>query len=221
MTALDAMQTIQIITVFASAVTVILAIYAITLTSRLIKEARTYILASQLSPIKIEPKKEAPPAPEPPRVSAEVEQQKATGPSEGPAQPERQAEPQPASPVHEAPPLSEAPRLTRIEDILIVFGLEGIVIFDSLGQVVEYAGKVEPSKVAAIMTELINVALMSGESTSGITIWNSSQIVIAVIGKIEAKTIYLYAKAPPETTREDITRLIESSRFLLESITGK
>lgn len=221
MTALDAMQTIQIITVFASAVTVILAIYAITLTSRLIKEARTYILASQLSPIKIEPKKEAPPAPEPPRVSAEVEQQKATGPSEGPAQPERQAEPQPASPVHEAPPLSEAPRLTRIEDILTVFGLEGIVIFDSLGQVVEYAGKVEPSKVAAIMTELINVALMSGESTSGITIWNSSQIVIAVIGKIEAKTIYLYAKAPPETTREDITRLIESSRFLLESITGK
>ena len=221
MTTLDALQTIQIIAMFASVVTVILAIYAITLTSRLIREARTYILASQLSPIKIEPKKEAPPAPEPARTPAEAEQQKAAEIPERPAQPERPAEPQPTPHAQEAQPLLEAPRLTRIEDILTVFGLEGIVIFDSLGQVVEYAGKVEPGKVAAVMTELFNVAMMSGESTSGITMWNGSQIVVAVIGKIEAKTIYLYAKAPPETTKEDIARLIESSKFLLESIIGK
>ncbi len=221
MTSIDALQAIQIIAVFASVITVILAIYAITLTGRLIKEARTYILASQLSPIKIGPKKESPPAPEPARATAEAEQQKVAELSERPAQSEGQAEPQPISPTQEAQPLTEAPRLTRIEDILTAFGLEGIVIFDSLGHVVEYAGTVEPGKVAAIMTELFNVALMSGESTSGITMWNGSQIIIAVIGKIETKTIYLYAKAPPETTREDITRLIETSRFLLESIIGK
>lgn len=216
MTALDAMQTIQLIAIFASAVTVILAIYAIILTSRLIKEARTYILASQITPIKLEPKREAPPVSEVIRD----EQQKVTEAPVKPVQPEQQAAP-PSPSAEAAQPLLEAPRLDKIEDVLIVFGLEGIVIFDSLGQVIEYAGKVEPGKVAAIMTELYNVVLMSGESASGITIWDNSQVIITSIGKIDTKTIYLYAKAPLETTREEINRLIDTSRYLLESMTRK
>lgn len=216
MAALDAMQTIQLIAIFASAVTVILAIYAIVLTSRLIKEARTYILASQITPIKIESRKEAPPA----QVTERTEEQKDVVVPEKPIQPEQQAAPAP-SPTPEPQPLLEAPKLDKIEDVLTVFGLEGIVIFDSLGQVIEYAGKVEPGKVAAIMTELYNVALMSGEPASGITIWDSSQIIITNIGKVDTKMIYLYAKVPLETTKEDINRLIETSKYLLESITRK
>lgn len=216
MAALDAMQIIQIIAIFASAVTVILAIYAIILTSRLIKEARTYILASQITPIKLEPKREGAVAPE----TVRSEQQKVVETPVRPVQPEPQVAPE-SPPTEEARTVLEAPKLDKIEDILIVFGLEGIVIFDSLGQVIEYAGKVEPGKVAAIMTELYNVVLMSGESASGITIWDGSQVIITSIGKIETKTIYLYAKAPMEISREEINRLIETSKYLLESMTKK
>ncbi|MEM1517795.1 MAG: hypothetical protein QXQ02_06060 [Halobacteria archaeon] len=216
MAVLDAMQTIQIIAIFASTVTVILAIYAIILTSRLIKEARTYILASQITPIKLGTKREPPSIPETERS----EQQKVIEAPVKPIQPEQQVA-TPPPPTGEAQPVLEAPRLDKIEDILIVFGLEGIVIFDSLGQVIEYAGRVEPGKVAAIMTELYNVVLMSGESASGITIWDGSQIIITSIGKIDTKTIYLYAKAPLETTKEDINRLTETCKYLLESMTRK
>ncbi len=220
MTVMDAVQTIQIIAIFASVVTVILAIYAITLTSRLIREARAYILASQLSPLKIEPRKEAPPAHRPMDAVKEAEQQKAPGLIETSAPAVQQAAPSPP-PAPEAQPLIEAPKLTRIEDILIAFGLEELVIFDSLGQVIDYAGKSEPGRVAAMMTELINVVMMADETPSGITIWNNLQTIIAVIGRVDAKTIYLYAKAPVEASKEDINRLIESSRYFIESLTRK
>ncbi len=187
---------------------------ALQITVREVPQAQQAEAQPEARPVTAEPT-QVPPA------EGEAEQLRPSGPSRVQAVEGQSAvAPQPVVQQPTAPPPEEPPTFSSLNEIARHYGLQGVVLFDSAGQVIDYVGSVEPEKVAALLAEAYSVVSMSNEGVKLIVLEDDVNEAVARLEAFTEREVYVYVRPSGKVSHESLRRAIASCSSLLYSMLG-
>ncbi|MCS7094612.1 MAG: hypothetical protein NZ988_02215 [Thaumarchaeota archaeon] len=133
--------------------------------------------------------------------------------------------PQPAPQPVEEVPLStpkEPPRPATVEreisdlrDLMTVFGLKSVLLFDSAGHVVDNVGEEDPERMAALLTEAFTVILMANDRVSSFAMLDGVVGAVVRIATVDEREVYAYFRVEGPLDTDMLRKLTESCRRVL------
>ena len=127
---------------------------------------------------------------------------------------------QPAGQQTQAPPPEEPLTFSSLDEIARRYGLQGVVLFDSAGQVIDYAGSIEPEKVAALLAEAYSVISMSNEGVRLILLEDDVNEAVAKLETLTEREVYVYVRSSGKTPHDSLRRAIASCSSFLHAMLG-
>ena len=154
-------------------------------------------------------------------VEKEAEEARTPGPTplqvfEGPTA----TAPQPVGQQPQAPPPEEPLTFSSLDELARHYGLQGVVIFDSAGQVIDYVGSVEPEKVAALLAEAYSVISMSNEGVRLVVLENDVNEAVAKLEAFAEREVYVYVRPSGKIPLDSLRRAISSCSSFLHAMLG-
>ena len=213
-----------------AAVLVVFALQVLGTVRKLVSEVRLMREALQITvrevpqPQQAEAQPEAGPrAVEPlaaPPVEKEAEQPRPPTPTPQVVEESTAFASQPAGQQTQAPPPEEPLTFSSLDEIARRYGLQGLVLFDSAGQVIDYAGSVEPEKVAALLAEAYSVISMSNEGVRLILLEDDVNEAVAKLETLTEREVYVYVRSSGKTPHDSLRRAIASCSSFLHAMLG-
>ncbi len=128
--------------------------------------------------------------------------------------------PQPVGQQTQVPPTEEPLTFSSLDEIARRYGLQGVVLFDSAGQVIDYVGAVEPDKVAALLAEAYSVISMSNEGVRFILMEDDVNEAVAKLETIAEREVYVYVRSSGKVPHDSLRRAIASCSSFLHAMLG-
>ncbi len=114
----------------------------------------------------------------------------------------------------------EPPGFNSLDEIARHYGLQGLVLFDSAGQVIDYAGSVEAEKVAALLAEAYSVISMSNEGVKLIVLEDDVSEAVAKLETLAERDVYVYVRSSGKAPHDELRRAVASCSSFLRSLLG-
>jgi len=197
-------ETFIYISLIVSVIALISSLYAASSASRVSRETKALALKWELESIK-------PIEPQP------TQQQEKEQPPHEPIIREASEE---EMIEREEPPKEKEITFSNAEELRSGLELEAIVLFDSLGQVIDYAGSDDARQVAALMAELAGLAGLSSGDSRFIFVGGAKRELIARVTTMNSKVLYLYARGVNDPSEEMIERIINHAKKYLGELTS-
>jgi len=128
--------------------------------------------------------------------------------------------PQPVGQQPQAPPTEEPLTFSSLDELARHYGLQGVVIFDSAGQVIDYVGSVEPEKVAALLAEAYSVISMSNEGVRLVVLEDDVNEAVAKLEAFAEREVYVYVRPSGKIPLDSLKRAISSCSSFLHAMLG-
>ncbi|MCS7117206.1 MAG: hypothetical protein NZ957_00240 [Thaumarchaeota archaeon] len=137
----------------------------------------------------------------------------ASSPQPPPPAAEEAVPPTPQEPPQ--PTTAEVREVSDLGDLLTVFGLKSVLLFDSAGHVVDSEGEQEPERLAALLAEAFTVILMANDRVRSFAMLNGGVEAVVRVAVVEEREIYAHFRAEGRLSTDEIQRLTESCRRVL------
>ena len=128
--------------------------------------------------------------------------------------------PQPVGQQPRGPPPEEPLTFSSLDELAKNYGLQGVVIFDSAGQVIDFVGSVEAEKVAALLAEAYSVISMSNEGVRLIVLEDDVNEAVAKLETFAEREVYVYVRPSGKIPVDSLRRAISSCSSFLHAMLG-
>ncbi|MEM0375524.1 MAG: hypothetical protein QXP43_04340 [Nitrososphaerota archaeon] len=189
---------------------------------KLMREALQITVREVPQPTRPETPAEERPVPETPTEPSTPSSQETARPEtqtsqvEGPLSPEPQQPAQRTLTVTAAEPV----KFESLAEIARHFNLQGVVLFDSAGQVIDYVGDVEAEKVAALLAEAYSVISMSNEGVKMVLLEDDVTEAVARLEAVAEREVFVYVRPFGRVPAETLRNAVSSCSFFLRSMLG-
>ena len=128
--------------------------------------------------------------------------------------------PQPVGQQPRGPPPEEPLTFSSLDELAKHYGLQGVVIFDSAGQVIDFVGSVEAEKVAALLAEAYSVISMSNEGVRLIVLEDDVNEAVAKLEAFAEREVYVYVRPSGKIPPDSLKSAISSCSSFLHAMLG-
>ncbi len=141
--------------------------------------------------------------------------------SEAPRETQAPQTPQPPSAEHEGAvePQPKEPH-DSLTTLIEAEGLRAAMLFDETGYVVDFAGKIDAAREAALLAEVLNALRLARETTHSIYLTDGEKEILARVAELGGKNIFLYVVAPKDSETPSIEFLAQSARRAIKAMIG-